>query len=90
MTTPNINNLSAQQVKDLHRKDDVNASADAHHHQIGKSSNKVSGGLHTHDGVDSEFILSATITGSPATLSDVVKQLINELTKIGLINGTSL
>lgn len=40
-------------VLDFHRQDDLNASRQAHHHDLGQGLNQGSPGSHTHDGTDS-------------------------------------
>lgn len=55
----------ALDINDLHRNDDVNASNEAHHHRIERSSYGVSGGLHTHDGTNSEQVDYTSILNTP-------------------------
>jgi len=84
-------NLSPQQVKELHKHDDVNSSVDAHHHQIGRAANKVSSGLHTHDGLNSEPLLSGTtFTGSRGSnTAAILNDVLNALVLIGATNNTT-
>lgn len=85
-----LRTADARTVLAFHRNDDVDARSESHHHTLGKSHSQASPGPHVHDGGTSEALLSTTITGSRANnTADILNQLLNELTKIGLVNGTS-
>lgn len=82
--------LSAREVLDLHRNDDLNSRPEAHHHDLGKGRNQASEGGHTHDGTTSAALLSATITGSKTSnVPSILTQIMAELSKIGLVDGTT-
>jgi len=55
-------------VNDFHENSDVDSRAEAQHHTLGPNPNQASPGNHTHDGGDSELLLTTeTISGSRAT-----------------------
>jgi hypothetical protein len=54
-----------QVVDDFHTNSDVDSRAEAQHHTLGPNPNQASPGNHTHDGGDSELLLTnEVITGS--------------------------
>jgi hypothetical protein len=92
MTTPG-SPLSRQQVQDLHRNDDVDTRAEAHHHTLGNGRNQSSPGYHNHDGQNSSSILSGvTFTGSrtnATAIGIILNDICNALAQLGATNNTS-
>jgi hypothetical protein len=94
MTTPGRTSPDVEPdqraVLAFHRNDDLDARPESHHHSIGQGRSQASPGNHIHDGTLSSTLLSTTITGSRANnMASIMDQLLNELTKIGLTNGTT-
>jgi hypothetical protein len=81
---------NARAVIDFHRNDDVDARGSSHHHTIGTGVGQASDGRHTHGGQDSFPLLSETITGSRTNnVGSILQQIMAELSKIGLVDGTT-
>jgi hypothetical protein len=92
MTVP-LGELSRQQVQTLHRNDDVDTRAEAHHHSLGNGRNQASPGYHTHDGQNSSAPLSGvSFTGSrtnATAIGIILNDICNALALLGASNNTS-
>jgi hypothetical protein len=80
---------SAQAVEDFHENSDLDSRTEAQHHTLGAGPGQASPGDHTHDGGDSELLLSGeTISGSRAT--DAWRLSVNAiLVRLGASNDST-
>lgn len=78
----------SQAVTEFHKKDDLDASAVAHHHTLGNKPGQASPGDHVHNGINGKRILAGTtITGSRASGAALVS-VIAALVKLGAKDST--
>jgi len=85
-----LKTADARTVLAFHRQSDSDSRPEAQHHTLGKGRNQACEGGHVHDGTTSNVLLSSTISGSRTNnMNDIMNQLLNELTKLGIINATT-
>lgn len=78
----------AKTVNEFHKKDDVDAGFDAHHHTLGTKNGQSSPGDHNHNGQNSRRLLEGTsITGSRSGGAALVS-VIAALVKLGATDST--
>jgi len=81
--------VAAAEVNELHKKSDLDSSAEAQHHSLGTKRDQATSGTHKHDGKDSVKIMTGmTITGAKAgnaALASVIAQLV----KLGAIDNST-
>jgi hypothetical protein len=80
---------TAQQVNEFHRNSDLDKDRESQHHSLGPSRYQAAPGDHNHDGSSSSLIFdNVTITGSKSS-GAAFTNLMVQLAKIGLIDGTT-
>lgn len=80
---------SAREVDDAHQNADTDVRRESKHHTLGPNPTQASPGNHTHDGGDSELLLTGlTISGSRN--SDVWRQSVNAiLVRLGAVDAST-
>jgi hypothetical protein len=80
---------AADVVGDFHTNDDLDATAQSHHHSLGSAPSQASPGSHTHDGSDSLPLLSGTtLTGSRGGIA-ALTSIVQALVKLGATDNTT-
>lgn len=80
---------SATEIREMHTNDDLDVSAESHHHTIGPGVNQAASGAHNHDGNNSPLILEGvTITGGKGG-NTAVASIIAALAKLGATDSTT-
>lgn len=79
----------------FHKYDDVDVSAQSHHHTIGNERGKAADGAHDHHGGSGKLIFDPSVDiisgtrGTLAGLGTIVNQIASILEQIGVSNATT-
>lgn len=86
-----LSSLTAEQVEEIHKNDDVDVRRESHHHTLGPRGTQAAAGDHTHDGSNSSLLLSGlTISGSRSSSSSITPSIIAALVKLGVTDSSSV
>lgn len=87
----NFSSLSAEQVEELHKNDDVDVRRESHHHTLGPRPTQAAAGDHTHNGSDSaQLLLGVTISGSRSSSTSITPSIIAALVRLGATDSSSV
>lgn len=86
-----LSSLTAEQVEEIHKNDDVDVRRESHHHTLGPRGTQAAAGDHTHDGSNSSLLLSGlTISGSRSSSASITPSIIAGLVKLGMTDSSSV
>ena len=86
----NLSALTAEQVEEIHRNDDVDVRKESHHHTLGPRGAQAAAGDHTHDGSNSSLLLSGmTISGSRSSSAAILPSIIAGLVRLGMTDSST-
>lgn len=86
----NLSALTAEQVEELHKNDDVDVRRESHHHTLGPRGVQAAAGDHTHDGSNSSLLLTGiTISGSRSSSASITPSIIAALVRLGATDSSS-
>lgn len=78
-----------QAIAKLHEKDDLDASADSHHHTLGTRNGQASPGDHNHNGKNSRKVLQGTTLTGAKGGSAILTSIVAALVKLGATDSTT-
>lgn len=86
----NLSSLTAEQVEELHKNDDVDVRRESHHHTLGGRGTQAAAGDHNHDGSNSSLLLTGmSITGSRSSSASITPSLIAIAVRLGAVDSST-
>jgi len=85
-----LSSLTAEQVEEIHKNDDVDVRRESHHHTLGPRGTQAAAGDHTHDGSNSSLLLSGlTVSGSRSSSAAITPSIIAALVRLGVTDSST-
>lgn len=86
-----LSSLTAEQVEELHKNDDVDVRRESHHHTLGPRSTQAAAGDHTHDGSNSSpLLIEGTISGSRSSSASIMPSIIALFVRLGATDSSTV
>lgn len=76
-------------VNRFHQKDDLDSSAESHHHSLGIKKDQASPGNHNHDGTVSKRLLEGQVISGSRSGGAALTSVIAALVKLGATDNTT-